>query len=80
MSYPHARPYKDLSKSNRRCCLCGAELTGGQDVMYLVIARGRYLCHGCEEERENIRKYGVKDADLIERIKKYSMDYEGENT
>ena len=55
MSYPHVRPYKDLSKVNRRCCVCGAELTGGQDVMYLVIARGRYLCHGCEEERENIR-------------------------
>ena len=78
MSYPHARPYKDLSKAGRRCCVCGAELTGGQDVMYLVIARGRYLCHGCEERRAMREKYRENDADLIERIKKYSMDFEGE--
>ena len=78
MTYPHATLLKGIPSHRRECCKCGATITGGRGTMVLVVAPGKYFCAKCEEERENIRKYGVKDADLIERIKKYSMDYEGE--
>lgn len=78
--YPRAMPIKNIHKGKRVCCKCGGEIAGDRFTMVLALAPGKYLCARCEEERENIRKYGVKDADLIERVKKWSMDYEGERT
>ena len=60
------------------CCKCGADIPPGAKQKVLALAPGKYLCAKCEEDRENMRMYGVKDRDLIERVKKYSMDWEGE--
>jgi RNA polymerase-binding transcription factor DksA len=62
------------------CCKCGGEIPPGWRSQVLALAPGRYVCAACEEERELRRKYGVADRELIERIKMYSMDYEGEHT
>ena len=77
-TYPRATPFKNLGRMNRVCCVCGAEIVAEKDEMILVIARGRYLCQACEVERAERQRRRELDADLIERMKRYSIDYEGE--
>ena len=77
-NYPRHIRWRSIRPEVRTCRKCGNALAGDAKSSVLALAPGKYLCYQCEEDRENMRVYGVKDRELIERIKKYSMDYEGE--
>jgi hypothetical protein len=79
MDYPRHIRGRSQGEVQLTCCKCGAAIPpGGQHTKVLTIARNKHLCAQCEEERELRRTYGVVDRDLIERVKMYSIDYEGE--
>lgn len=49
--YPRAVQFKNIKPDKRFCSKCGCEIRGRGHFYYIAIAKGKYLCNRCNNER-----------------------------